>query len=573
MTGRSGLFRAVMAAGIISAIWIGLNADKPVHTDDPFFLYWARTISPVSGDQPMKYFNWLRYEEPMAAETQHTPPGWALVLAGARHAVGERVRVLHWLEWPFAVMFLVGVFLLARVLGAPAWASMLVCGTSPVFVMPTASLLGDIPALGLGLLGLSIWTASPALAWRIVGALLLGLAGQMKMSILVLYPLLAIKPGGGFGLSRRDWILAALSLLLAGSYPDVPPHNPDKAFIAGNLAWIFQTTWNPGLLFMKLSYLASACGALMLPAVSFGLPVIFRSDLRKVSERVRVMVLALCAIPLLSLAGFWKGQSGYSHFSQIDSGVVVRLDTVPPTLNTLWFYLVIALFLAWGRNALFSARTRQTDWLKIWLLSAVAGFLGATWFPAMRHILPVLPALVMLYLIDLRRFCGTRIYRIGIILALAGNLLLGLSLSRNDALFARFCMDAADRGGKEAKFRNLPLVTTASWGLRYYTERQGGRILESSTELLPRGAVMLIPTLTDRRVLPAGLRRRSRVIWKMSCPPPQKWPLLLPVQPIPPVITLSAWHGGYVWFPFAFTRAPTESVTALEIRPVRGNRK
>ena len=572
MPARTGLARAVLVAGVLSAIWIGLNAGKPVHTDDPFFLYWARVISPLPGDQPMKYFNWARYEEPMAAETRHAAPGWAMALSGVRHISGERLAVLHWMQWPFAVMFLAGVFMLARTLGAPAWTAMLLCGTSPVFLLPASSLLGDIPALGLGILGLAIWTSSSRLSARISGAILLALAGQMKMSILVLYPLLVLKPGGRLSRERMDWALALVSLVFAGTYPDVPPHGPESSFIAGNISWIFNAAWNPGLFFMKLSYLAASCGSLVIPVVPLALVVLSRSDLKKVSERVRVFILGGCAIPLLSLAGFWKGQAWSAQANQSGLVTVGQVDTVPPTLNTLWFYLVIALFISWGIMALRPGKPGPGRWMKAWLLCAAAGFLMATLFPAVRHLLPVLPALVLVFLSDMREFCGARAARIGAMLALAGNLWLGLSLSFNDTVFARFSVDSVNRAAQDAAARKLPLMTTASWGLRYYTEKAGGRILESSSETLPSGAVMLVPRLTDRRILPASLAKRGREIWSMTCPPSRKWPLILPVQTIPPVQALGGFHGGFVWFPYAFTRAPSEKIVELEIRPLADGR-
>jgi len=568
MRHRGSLLQAVAVAAALSAAWIGISMDKPVHTDDPFFLYWARAIAPLPGEKPpLKYFNWLRYDEPMQVETQHYMPGWSMMLAAARHAVGERERPLHWLQWPFATMFLVGVFLLARLFGAPPWATLLVCATSPAFLLPVSGLLGDLPALGLGVLGLAVWFSSPTLAGRIAAALLLVLAAQMKQSVLVMYPLLVLDSGGLLTRSVRDWIIAAAALVLAGTYPDVAPHDPNRASIFGTVAWILQTSWNPSMMLMKLSYLPAVCGSLMIPVVSAAFAVLARRDPAKLSAKLRVLLAGGLAIPVLSAVGFWKNYPATLGFWVSDSGAGARLDPVPPTLNTLWFYLVIALFIAWAFLAFRPRKAGAPAWLNAWLLLAVAGFLLATWFPAVRHMLPIFPPLVMLYLIDLRKFCGKRAARAGVLVAVAANLWLGLSLARNDLLFARFCVDTASRGAKEAADRHLPLVTTASWGLRYYVERQGGRILEKSTEALPRGAVMLVPRLTDRRILPAALQKRSKVIWKMALPPSREMPLILPVQTIPPALSMGAFHGGYVWFPYAFSRSPSEEITALEIRP------
>lgn len=567
-----GLARALFVAAALSAVWVLVNSGKPLHIDDPFHMYWARVISPLPGDKPMHYVDWDRFEEPLVHQTKNYSPGWAILLAGARHAVGERESALHWLMWPFAAMFLAGIFIIARAMGAPAWGTMLVCAASPVFLVPSSGLMGDIPAMGLGILGLAVWIARPTLAGRILAVLLLGAAGQMKQSALVLYPLLIFDAGGRITRKPLDWVLAVLALVLGATYPDVAPHNADPSSFAGTVASILRSTWYPVILQMKLSYLLAAFGSLFLPVFAYALLAAFRRDLQGFSGRAKMLALGALAIPVMSVLGFWK-----SHPSAIkawigDNGAGARFSAVPGTMNTLWFYLVIALFIAW---VVYTYRPRKDGapvWLHLWLMFASAGFLLATWFPAVRHSIPALPPLVMIFLTGLYRLCGRDAARAVVFVAGAGNLWLGLSLARNDHVFARFCVDAADRGMKEAVARDLPLVTTASWGLRYYVEQRGGRILAKSTEQLPQGAVMLCPRLTDRRILPAALRKRSRMLWAKTLPPSREFPLILPVQTIPPVQTLGAFHGGYVWFPYAFTRSPSEEVTAFLISPQKAGR-
>jgi hypothetical protein len=555
---RTELLAALLTAATLSAGWVSVNADKPLSIDDPFFVYWARAISPLPDDRPARYVNWIKFEEPLVAETTHYMPGWSILLAVARHAVGERERWLHWLQWPFAAMFLSGVFLIARTVGAPPWTSMLLCASSGAFLLPTASLMADMPAMGLGILGLALWIATPSLAGRIAGGLLLAFAGWMKQSVLVLYPLLLLDPSGGLVRRPRDWAIALCSFILAGRYPDVAPHDPERSSILGHVAWILQSTWNPLLIRAKISYLLAASGALLLTpaAYAFALAVRRRTEMPK--ERLRYLMLCVLGIPALSAIGFWKAR----HLGGM------RLASTPGTLNDLWFYSAIALFLAWTIAALWPSRSATTRWLIAWFLLDAAGSVIGTWLPGVRHLIPALPPLVMFFLIDLRRSCGERPARVVAAVAIAANLWLGLSLARHDDAFARWCRDAASAGAARAAAAHVPLLTTGSWGLRYYTERAGGRILDRPTETLPAGALFLVPTLTDRRELPAALRRRSRPVGTLVSPPSRFRAWLLPVLTVPPVRAMSAFHGGNVWFPYAFSRTPSETISVLLVRPL-----
>jgi len=539
---------------------MAVGAKKPVHVDDAFFLYWARAIAPLAGEKPIGYINWERFEEPFRDQTQHYMRGWAILLAGVRRATGEDVRILHWLMWPFATMFLAGVFLLARRCGAPPWGTMLLCAASPPFLLPAASLMADIPGMGLGMLGLGLWMAFPSTGGRIVAALLLALGAQMKQTVLVLFPLLLFEPSGRIVRGKREWILFLGALVLAGIYPDVPPHDREGSSIFAHVSWILQSTWNPGLIRPKVSYLLAACGALMLNPPALGWSLLGRREPGP-GSRYKAVVLGLLALPVLALAGFWKAWRDGR----------ISLAATPGSRNDLWFFFAIAVFIAWALVA-FRRRGRAdsggtagaTPWLRLWLGFAAAGFLGATFFPTARHLIALMPALAMIFLSDLRDNAGPRTARIGFALVLAGNFWLGLSLARSDHVFAAWDRTAAFRGAGIAGAKHLPLVTTGSWGLRYYTELKGGRVLENATEPLAGGAVILCPRFTDHRVLPAALRKRGRIVETLEGPAAPSWPWL-PVRTIPLPRTVSSFHGGHVWFPYAFSRLSVETIEVIEL--------
>ena len=279
------------------------------------------------------------------------------------------------------------------------------------------------------------------------------------------------------------------------------------------------------------------------------------------SRPPRVRVTAAWIGALCVLATPWLGFWRYGRFAQ---GLV---QEAPLSTSTLWFLASIALLVAWAILARSLWSRPRNRLLVAWLGLAVLGSLAGSHFPAVRYINPVLVPLALLVTLDLAdRFPGST--RAGLVcLAAAGNLWLSLSLVRSDTLFAEFLRRSAAEGTREARALGLPLVTTGSWGLRYYVEQAGGTVLGSATDPLPKGALLLEPTYTDRRVTPAGLRARTqRISVRMAPAPP--WIPLLPARTIPPPATSASFYGGHYWLPYAFSAGPLE---IIEFREIQGH--
>jgi hypothetical protein len=545
-----------VGTGLACAAWIWVNSEKPAQVDDVFFLMWARTISPLAGESPVTVSNWERFGEPMLDTTRNYSPGWAIVLSLARRYTGE--SGLHWLQLPFALMFLAGCVILGRSFGAPPGAVLALCATSPFFLLPTTGFMADIPCLGTGILGLALWIAFPSIGWKIAAGLLLALSGQIKQTILPLFPLLLITPSGGLVRDRRLWLIAAGAFFLAGFYPNVPPHDPETNTLIGHALWILRSYWNPALVMPRCAYGLAAVGATAFFPFAFALAVFFPGHGEAFYPRVRAMAFGAITIPALALLGAWKG-------CRFATGVVTA---TPPTANTLWFYLSIAVFVAWALLAGARMGSPALRRLVAWIALATGGYLAGTVFPATRFLIVLLPPLAIVFVLDLRGRLKVGAATAIVALAAVGNLWLSVSLARSDFLFARFGRDAAIRAARLAADRGLPLVTTGSWGLRHYVELSGGLVLPSATEPLQRGAILLEPETTDHRAVPAGLRKRARRTETWSEPAPSGWLPFMPVRTLPPPVATASFYGGHVWLPYGFSRAPLERIRVMEIRPL-----
>jgi hypothetical protein len=552
------LVRLVCAAAVVSGLWILANARKAVHVDDAFFLLWARTIAPMTGESPATQVNWIRFEQPLSDEAAHYATGWPLVLAAMRHRVGDAEVPLHLLQWPFATMFLAGCGLLAETFAVPIWPAFLLCATSPLFLLPAATIMADLPCLGPGVLGLALWIRGGSGLVRLAAMALIVLAGQMKQSILPLFPLLVLGRDGRIAREPLTWLAAVVTGAAAGRYPDVPPHAVGDNTTVDHVLWILPWASNPGLLTLRFGYLASVVAALAVFPAGWLVALAFRREAGGPMAKLKALGAGLLVIALLAQAGCWQRLL-------TGEGVVAG---VPGDRNEAWFYGAIIAAFGWGWFALRPAILRS-PWLAAWLGLATVGYMIGTPFPAARFLIPLLPPLVLVFLDDLRTAGSRRLWVAGLAVAAAGNLWLSIGLAASDGVYAGFCRDAAARGGRAAASRHLPLLTTGSWGLRHYVERAGGRVLGSSADPLRGGAVMLEPARADHRTLPMALRRRSRVAAVWTAARPSWWQRAFPACTLPPPRTAASFHGGCYWFPYAFSRGPAEQVTVRVIRPAR----
>ncbi len=551
------LFRLAAASLAVSGIWVGINLGKPFTIDDPVFIYWARTISPLPGDAPMEYINWESFDEPLVRQLRPLAPGWSILVSRARRLAGDGEAVLHLLQWPFAAMFLAGSGLLAARLGVSVPAVFMLCATSPLFLLPTASAMVDMACAGPGVLGLAIWMGAGSWPALLAGGLLVALAGQMKQTIIPLLPLLFLLPSGA---PVRNWRVVAAALatcLLAGTYPDVPPRDSTEQNMLANVFGILLWSEGRGFLFPKAGYALASCSALLVfPAAFAAALALRRPEGIKAFHRTRLLATAAAALLVLRYMGLWR-EAVYPNG---------RAPMVHGGFEALWFAASMAVFLAWMADLLWKgwAAGRLPRWLLAWMALTFVGGVAGTPFPAARFMIFMLPPLAVLLAGSLAGGAGRKL----LLAAVAGNLWLGGGLAASDYAFASCGRDLAAQAASVAKARGLPLWTTGQWGMRLYVERAGGTVLGSAREKMGRGAVVLHPRLTDHRVLPANLVARIDGAEVVTCGT-GGWHRALGFLPrtIPSPVKSASFHGGNVWIPYAFSRGPAETACILVITP------
>jgi hypothetical protein len=547
VTGRANRpFRAIIAAAVlVPAVWLILNAARPLHYDDPQFLLWAKAIAPMQGDGVPALVNWEKYGETLGDSYAHYPPGWAILLAGLRRLAGDSPFGLRALEWPLSAVFLFACALLGARAGAPPWTVFWLAATSPLFLLSALNVMPDLGCFAFAVLGLALWTGGGPVA-RLAGAACLVLSGQLKQTALPLFGLLLLPGPDGRRPRLRDLAIAGAAGLFSCWYPRVVPGASSGT--AGEHAWwVLAYAWEPALLLPKAGYLLAVCAA----TVAFPAGWIVADYSRR--RPGRGVVGGAAAVLVLALLGAWK-------YVRLPNGSVAP---VPAGWEAVWFVSAIALFLGWAASALpAAARSPAGRWLLAWLVLTTAGYAAGAPFPACRFLIGLLPPLAILLAPALAGRRGA------FAAVLAGNVWLSASLAHGDFRLAAFLRDAANRGAALAAGRHVPLVTTGQWGFRYSVELAGGRILGSPVEPLPAGAILLVPETIPQLVLPPALAARSIVLETWTGEPSVWQTSVFPVRPLATRAHSASFQGGHCWLPYAVSRGSVERVTAYLVRGV-----
>ena len=552
-TGRQLTLPIAIASMVIPLAILGISFSKPFTIDDTLFMTWSRHIFPLPGEKRVETINWEGNEESMVNQTRHYPPGWSILIAGGRRICGDdagKLRLL--LQLPFAAMFLFGSALLAHRFGAQPWPVFWLCSTSPLFLVPLATLMPDIACLGPAVLGISLWLGATTLPRMLGAACLVILSAQMKQTVLPILPLLFFQAPGGVVKDWRRVLSASTVIILAGVYPPVGNEHPG-ASITGHASWILNWAWSPEFMAPKLGYALAVFGALVLSPIGFLSAFILpRPTPRPAFTAIKKLIATTSIIFILSNAGFWKAVP-------LPDGASIS----PASGWTLaWFQAFIILFIAWAWQAASNKSFAGSSWLIGWIVLSILGNMFGTPFPAARFLVFVLPALCILFIKDIGSMNSTtRKWILGA--AISGNLLLGAGLLHGDRHFALASREGAERGALVAQATSAKLYTTGHWGLQYYVEKTGGKVLDLNKEMPKSPYLILLPEITDHRDFPAFLKSSSlsTTAWSWN-DTPNTW-YLPKVRTVMPRIASACFYGGNVWLPFGFYDGPFEKITVV----------
>ncbi|MBX7167159.1 MAG: glycosyltransferase family 39 protein [Pirellulales bacterium] len=462
----------------IQVLLLGAWLDRPLHVDDPLFVWTAQHLL----RDPLDFYgfdvNWYGQAEPMYQVTQNPPLAcYWLAAFGACFGWGE--RVLHLAMWIPALAATAGAYRLAERWCRTPLAAALGALLTPAMLVSSTTLMCDLPLLALWTWAIYFWVVGcdTGSTWRLILAALLGaLASLTKYFGICLLPLMLVYACWPAAEKRH---LASRSLALA-------------MFVAPLVVYQLTTRqwYGVGLLSEAGQYAADWSGhARSLPAQTIVALAMLGGCLPSAAflawfllSRTQLLAAALGCLAAALVGAMFAGRfwPDARDLPLAPALLGVQLGTFAALgLGTL------ALALAEFR----ASRDRQTLLLLLWVLGTFvfAGFVN--WTSNARSLLPLAPALGILLARRLeRRSLATLPWAPWI--AAAALALLVTWADYEQAKSARTAATAlASRFG-----RSGTLWYQGHWGFQYYLDRRGARHTDRHGVTIARGDVLFIPT-------------------------------------------------------------------------------
>lgn len=464
---------------------VALFLDKAFTVDDTLFLSLARHVQ----DHPLDFFgfevNWYGTASPMHEVTMN-PPLAGHFSAAAAALVGWDEISLHGAFLLPAGLVILGTFMLARrFCSRPAEATVIAL-LSPAFLVSSTNVMADTLMLASWCWAVWLWVTGldRDSHWRcLASAVLIILATLTKYFAISLVPLLLL-----YTLIRRRagptrlviLLLPLIALVLYDSYCHAL-YGHSMLLEAAGYSAARPGSADRGLATSFLIGLVFLGGCLL-----FGL---FYSVLLW-PRRVVLFGLFLVGVGVLF-------DQQVSSLFGIDREHAVSFQRLT-MMQLLLMALGGASLVGVAFSSLGSRRTAD-DWLLLlWLAGTLLFAALVNWTSNGRSMLPLAPAAGILIIRRLDRLEQSGlVVRNGarrLLLPLPG-IVVALLVAQGDFNWANAVRDAAsDLHQRHADPRYDRLLAHGHWGLQFYLERLGGRVMDVRTDVVERGQILVTPT-------------------------------------------------------------------------------
>jgi 4-amino-4-deoxy-L-arabinose transferase-like glycosyltransferase len=524
---------------------------KPLHIDDPLFVWTAEQIRQRPTDFYGFALNWYGYQQDMAEVTKN-PPGLSFYLAVASLFVGLSEWAIHAVLLLPAVGLAWGTYLVAeRYTQRPLLAALASVAT-PAWLVSATTAMCDISILCLWVWAIHFWLQGldrQRFGLLVAAGLCIAAAALTKYFAIALVPLL-----GMVALVRRrqpyECVIALLlpvfALVLLDIYTTFKYH---RGLVRDTLPYVGMIQEGYGVdsltqLLLGLSFLGGSVATLL-----FFLPRVVGWQGGLIVLGVSTMLSALCI-----RGGDFVGLPINTENGR-DWGAL---------LHVLLFLLAALQAIALMILELWRRRDEGSLLLVAWILGTWVFSAYLNWSVNVRTLLPLVPALAILLArrIDEASPPATaaagqsswmpRAWLDSTALAMA--MLVSLTVAWGDYQYAVAQRELARQAIELTKGTKGHVYFQGHWGFQYYLQRAGAIALKLDHEIVFMRDVMVIPsnniniTLLPERLV--KLRDRE----------------LVPV-PSPAVTTSAELEAGFYFghrgspFAFRFVRAPDEEVS------------
>jgi hypothetical protein len=447
---------------------------KPLHVDDPLFVWTARWIPA----HPLDFYglpvNWHGFADRMAGANKN-PPLAAFYLAAVGSALGFGEVALHAGMLIPALASLLGAYALAaRLCSLPGFAALALLA-SAAWLVSSTTLMVDVTLVAFWCWAIALFIRgvdrrSPA---RLAGSgILAGLASLTKYFGVALVPLLL-----GYALARRREaprapVFLLIQVSMAAAYGEVP--------LASVAAYADASRAGTG----------AGLGQRALVALFF---------------------LGGCLLPVLFLAPWLWGRRALLFWgASLLAGLAAALAAGgipgfglrgPDGLRWLAAGQAV-LFGVCGLQGLLLAaadlrreRSAEAGLLALWLAAVLLFAISFNWTVSARTLLPAAPALAILLARRIEARAGARAGPRARHLpwALLPALLVALAVAWADARHAESARLAAEELSRRYAQGPGRLWFQGAWGFQYYLEAAGGSKVDARGSLLQPGDLLVVP--------------------------------------------------------------------------------
>jgi 4-amino-4-deoxy-L-arabinose transferase-like glycosyltransferase len=490
---------------------------KPLHVDDPMYVWSAEQIRSRPLDPYGFAVNWQATLLPMASEMQN-PPLICYYLAAAISVLGSTANSLHLAMLLPSVGLVLGTYQLARELGVRPLLAAAAMMATPVFLLSASTVMSDVPMVCAYVWAIWFWMAGlrrekVGMLW--IAAALIAVSALTKYFGITLFPLLV-----GYALlhTRRPKIAWLLPLLLPAAlltaYQLWTKHLYGHGLLFGAVHYATALRWstnsNAGGISTRLlpilnglSFTGACCCAVILLAF----PRLTRR------EKTGLLVSVALMTGIIALAKPWAHDGIASAFPGSD----IR--------SSFLFAIQVGLWSACGGGVLWLTarslwRDRNADsaLLACWIAGTFCFAVFVNWNVAGRSILPMAPAVAIL---AARRWtrqqnetttttATTTIENESPNPALpwlpwamlAPAVALALLVTAADATLARTSRDAADQiCSNVAEDRRDHVFFSGHWGFQQRMQAAGCRAFDKYMSNLDPGDVYVVPDNNNRAIL------------------------------------------------------------------------
>jgi len=529
---------------LLLLIWVlvtSLNINKAVHIDDTGDLEIAEEIiknpfHPMSG-----YVNWGNSAEPIYVLNQ--PHLFFYLLAACIYFFGESEIALHLLISLFSllcILFFYGLVNNLKVKNPTAWTIFFALG--PGFI-PSQNLMNDIPMLSFWLV--FFWAIlHPVIPMQgnkyyVFASLAAAAAILTKYLSLVLLPILIIDI-----LLKKRWnaiwvIVIPVFSLVGWSLFNYLDYGGIHILERKNFPFGF---WNG--VYNSINWII-ALGAVA--PFSF---LIIRDLYRMKIGRIIVLagVLFFFVITLIRTPYFYTGlKVGILGGCFFGNG-----------LSLLLICFFCGYQRLWKKEYKYKDEERLLVVLLLWILGSMAFIILFVPFPAVRHVIVAIPAILLILGSYIYKRGMNRIFYCAIVITIVSGVIMSLS----DWEYANVYRVGASRIKDQLKSTST-IWFSGHWGWQWYAKRAGMKEYDVQRTCLTEGDYIIIPELVHKQKL---LKEHQNSLVK-------KFEITFEATPVTLIRTMSIWPwGGYYAFsvkgnslPWSVSSQPLEKFEVFEV--------